>query len=257
MDAFFLTPDDARRVRDTVRAHEHRPKHQANKSRRRRQPERPLIVGVLLEDLRTGEEAEVAVLRRERNNHVQIVTIVGFHHDDLGGVTDDEQPGSFRLRFSPTDSNQPGQYQESGSIPWNATAEQLKAALLQMSYFRSDDLSVQLGEHWQGHIGRWTVHFGGDWADQDVPLMRAIEDSDDHLGGQQQAQVTGTSYLEDTGRTETIFGVLPSGLPGGLGHSPLRRGAYCVCGFVPEVGYVALAVEMRDYYPDPTDPTFY
>lgn len=221
----------------------------------------PLIGGYLLEDLKSGEEADMAVLKRLRSTQSQIVSIVGFH-GDFTSIDAEDDPGSFRLRWSPTGNYQsPGAYQESGSIRWDASTNDVYNALLKI--FGRDEIEVHGGDPENGttastiggsletiqhttHLGRWIVVIK---RPGEIPLMRAHEDEDDNLRGYQQAQVTATSIIEDSGRTEKIYGFLPCGSP--TGHTPMRRGSFCVAGYVQDIGYCPVALEPRDFFPQP------
>ena len=183
-------------------------------------PNRPPIVAVLLEDLPSGENVDAAVLYLEETNETQMVTL-------KGTITG----GFFQLRFR---ANDEASHEITDDIPWNATAKEVQAALENLSSINPGDVEVSLGKE----IGRWFVTFTGQYAGRDVPLMGAVN----KLGGPlASAVVAATTYWEDTGRTEQVRSLIPTGSP-----TPLIAGAMVVALWFPRIGYGVISAECRD-----------
>jgi len=183
-------------------------------------PGRPPIVAVLLEDLPSGETADAAVLYLEESNETQLVTIKG----TIVG-------GSFQLRFR---TEEDASEESTDDIAFDATAEEVQAALEALPSINPGDVEVSLGES----TSRWFVTFTGQYARRDIPLLRVTHSLDSDLGGM---IVTATTYWEDTGRTERLRSILPTGTP-----TPLRVGNMVVALWFPRVGYGVISAECRD-----------
>ena len=140
--------------------------------------------------------------------------------------------GFFQLRFRAKEN---AAEETTGEIPFNATADEVRVALEALSSIHPGDVEVALGED----IGRWFVTFTGQYADQDLPLMRATNTLISPLGA---VVVAATTFWEDTGRTERIRSIIPTGTP-----TPLIAGAMVVALWFPRVGYGIISAECRDF----------
>ena len=194
-------------------------------------PDRPPIVAILLEDLVSGGTAEAAVLYLEETNETQMITLEG---EIIGGF--------FQLRFRPKEN---AAEERTGEIPFNASANEVRVALEGLPSVNPGDVEVALGEN----IGRWLVTFTGQYADQDLPLMRATNGLTSNLGA---VIVAATTFWEDTGRTEQVRSIIPVGVP-----TPLIAGAMVVALWFPRIGYGVISAECRDFELEPPDPYSY
>jgi hypothetical protein len=188
-------------------------------------PYRPPIVAILLEDLLSGETADAAVLALEETNEVQLVTLEG----EIVG-------GHFQLWFRSKERD-PDEITE--EIPFDATPKIVQAALEKLPSINQGDVEVSLGQN----IGRWFVRFAGQYADQDVPLMRATNGLASGIGG--AVVINSTTFLDGTGRTEQVRGLIPVGNP-----TPLVAGAMVIAIWFPRIGYGVISAECRDFDAD-------
>ncbi len=190
-------------------------------------PARPPIVAILLEDLVSGGTADAAVLYLEETNETQMVTLEG----EITG-------GFFQLRFR---SKENAAEEITGEIPFHASPNEVRKALEALPSINPGDVEVSLGED----IGRWLVTFTGQYADQDIPLMRATNALTSNLGA---VIVAATTFWEDTGRNERVRNLIPVGLP-----TPLVAGAMVVALWFPRIGYGVISAECRDFQVDIPD----
>ncbi len=184
-------------------------------------PDRPPIVAILLEDLVSGGTADAAVLYLEETNETQMVTLEG----EITG-------GFFQLRFRTKEN---AAEETTGQIPFNASPDEVRKALEALPSINPGDVEVSLGED----IGRWLVTFTGQYADQDLPLMRATNGLTSSLGA---VIVAATTFWEDTGRNEQVRNLIPVGVP-----TPLIAGAMVVALWFPRIGYGVISAECRDF----------
>jgi len=175
---------------------------------------RPPIRAILLDDLEAGGSVEAAITRRELSNAIQYVSIQG---DVIGGT--------FTLTF---------EGETTAALDPDATAAEMLAALEALDNINPGDVVVE------AYPGRWVVAFTGQYAATDVSLMSAANSL---TGNTPNAiEITAAYVWEDTGRTETVFELIPVGDP-----TPLVGGAVVVAIFFPEGAcYGVIAAEPRD-----------
>lgn len=175
---------------------------------------RPNIRAILLEDLDNGGDAEAAVTKRQFVSEVQTI--------DLLGTVDG---GDFVLSF---------EGEQTAAIDHNATAAELQAILEGLSGINSGDLTVTAYE------GRWLVEFTGQFAGEDPPNLAVV--SNNLEGGFNTVRVSPLFAWVDAGRTESIHGQIPVGIP-----TPLQAGIVISAGWFPEAAsYGVLNAECRD-----------
>ena len=208
----------ARRIETTVLKSERQGTVRPTKRPRGTPRSRPPIWAILLEDLESGMTADVTVLRKITTHEIQHVKLRG-----------EPNGGTFKLSFDPDGSS----LETTAAIEWDATADELKAALVALDAFSDDDLEV-------GDLpGLWLVEFIGKYAGIDVPLMTVADDS---VNGFAQLVVIAGSQWEDTGEVEIVEVVLPLGSP-----TPLVAGAMVAADFYSGAGYCVKAAECRNF----------
>lgn len=187
---------------------------------RRQQPGRPPIRVILLEDLPRDGQAEAALTARETTTEIQQVKL-------RGRVIS----GTFKLTFE-------GETTE--NIQYDATADELRDALLALDAFGEADLEVS-----KPAPGFWLVSFVGKYLTQDdIELMTATatfeEDLDDLKGP--VVTVTERTIWEDTGETETVHEMLEVYDP-----TPLNQGSIALGQWYPGIGYGVHAAKPLDF----------
>lgn len=228
--AHTIFTSDLVRIGRCVKDFERRQRQKSAKQAPHRQSGfRPPIVGILLDDLLSGETCELAVLENQITTETQVFTAVG---EPAGGY--------FRLGFKSSSTATPEWTEHLD--PLNDNAERVKELLEELPGLAPGDLIVSFGvvqtqDRVKHVLWRWSVTFTGRYQGVDVEMLQV----DDHLSG---AYVFGdaTSVLEDTGRTEIVREVLGVGWP-----TPLRAGARALCHWVHGIGYVVGSVEARDF----------
>lgn len=178
---------------------------------------RPNIRVILLDDLEFGASVSAAVTEPEQTNEVQRIEFLG----TVSG-------GTFALTFDE---------QTTEAIDYDATATEVRSALEALSNINSGDVEVEAYE------GLYIVQFTGQYAGQDVPLISISSNS---LLGVYNTIITANTIWEDSGRTETVHGILPVGNP-----TPLRSGAAALAHWYHGLGYAVHAAECRDLVWDP------
>lgn len=178
---------------------------------------RPNIRVILLDDLEFGASVSAAVTEPEQSNEIQRIEF-------QGTVTG----GTFKLTFD-------GETTE--DIDYDATSGEVRTALEALSNINSGDVDVEAYE------GLYVVQFTGQYAGQDVPLISVESNS---LLGVYNTIITANTIWEDSGRTETVYGILPVGSP-----TPLRSGATALAHWYHGLGYAVHAAECRDLDWDP------
>eukprot|EP00913_Durusdinium_trenchii_P005642 g5260.t1 len=174
---------------------------------------RPPIFGILLSDLESGLTAEVSVLEKVTTHEIQHVKLRGL-----------PTGGTFQLAFDPPGD---GANETTAAIAYDATAAELKAALVALDAFEERDLQVTR------FPGLWLVEFIGQYADVDVPLLTVADDSVD--GFAELIAIAGSQW-EDTGVVETVEAVIPVGSP-----TPLVAGAMVAADWYSGAGYATCA----------------
>ena len=174
---------------------------------------RPNIRVILLDDLGFGESVEAAVTEPELTNEVQRIQFQG----SVSG-------GRWKIVFD-------GQTTE--ELTPVASAADVKAALEALSNINPGDVTVS------GYEGLWVVEFTGQYAGEDVPLMTTTNTLS---GDSPRVVVTANTIWNDTGRTETVYAMIPVGSP-----TPMRAGSVALAHWYHGLGYGVHACEPRDY----------
>lgn len=228
---YTLLAEDLRRIGRCVTDYERGKRTAALSGRPERfqPPGRPPIVGILLDDLDSGQTVEVAVLEDVTSNETQVITIYG-----------SSSGGYFRLGFQPS---------ASAPVEWTAhidpnsdDAAKVATYLEALPSVSPGDVVVSFGivttsDGIAHKVYRWSVTFRGQFEGQDVQPLQV----DDHLSGA-GLLVESTSVLEDAGWVETVREGLGVGYP-----TPLKAGARILAHWVHGIGYVVGSVEARDF----------
>lgn len=181
---------------------------------------RRVLRGILLEDCPNDGTADCAVTDWEDSDEVQEVALVGT-----------PTGGTFALTFDGA---------ETDPIPWDATAEELQAALEALGPIGPGGVVVSIGKTAAHNPAVWLVQFVGPLAATDVPLLGPISTD---LEGATLA-TTATQSWADSGRVETVRNAIPTGSP-----TPLRAGAVVLAEHWGAPGFVILVAEPRQYSP--------
>jgi len=207
----------------------------------RRHESRSTICFVLLDELESGGEAQALVLRKSTRK-VQIVTLKG----TISG-------GSFQLHYhTPIVSGGPD---ASGEISYNATANEMKAALEQMESIGQGGVRVTLGkvayldsagDEVEVVTGRWFIEFLNLASPQ---LLQPFETASIQLTGSPNAITAETHFLSVTKQRETVLSVTPVGNP-----TPQHVGAIGTAQWIHGIGWAVDSIECRDFELDITDP---
>jgi len=219
MAGVLLSPDAFARTRAAVLEWERTADPALLPTRRRGDSGRRPIRGILLEECIDNGTAEAAVTEYSDTTEVQEVSLVG-----------EPTGGTFRLTF---------RGEETADIPWDATAEELQAALEALETIGANNVEVSVGTSDDYFPGVWLVEFAGSLAGVDVELM---EETNNLTGV--AIVVAATQDWEDTGRTATVRCAIPVGTP-----TPLRPGAVVLCQAMGRAGYVIWAAEARQFNP--------
>lgn len=174
---------------------------------------RPNIRVILLDDLVFGDSVEAAVTEPEPSNEIQRIQF-------RGSVTG----GFWRITFNG---------EMTGDIAHNANALTVRQALESLSNINPGDVLVF------GYEGLWVVEFTGQYAADNVPLMSIINGLS---GDAPWAIVTANTIWNDTGRTESVYGMIPTGSP-----TPMKAGSVALAQWYHGLGYGVHACEPRDF----------
>jgi hypothetical protein len=196
---------------------------------------RPPVRGILLADLPSEGQADMAITTRFDDTTIQEVSMIG--------VTTAVVGGTFTLTF---------RGQTTTPIKPGASNTDVQTALEALSTIGKKNVTVALGNQKytnddadpdtkpkQESPGLWLVTFTGIFAGQNnIPLLTATSS----LTGGMTLLVDSTTHWGDTGIVETANAVVPVGVP-----TPMRMGAVVLCIPMPGIGYVVTACECRDF----------
>jgi hypothetical protein len=192
------------------------------------------IRGILLEDLPDNGTADVAITVYEPNTFIQNVKIIG---DVMGGT--------FKLHFQ-------GTSQPTVDIPFNATPDQMRAALEALPTVGKGNVAVQIGQQttYQDRQGNdftaspayWIIEFVGSFT---MPRAQAPPALSQYSSGLQFSSFGGVVLSDsgtwvDSGITEKVRAVIPVGSP-----TPMRQGAVVWCEWHTQAGYCVVGLEPR------------